>query len=513
MKKGLSRRVLSWAVMRRILVLLLLLTPVSAASAAEGDGYDKILERYERLMESASLDRRVTAFRLLDPGNDRSLPVLKEALKAGHWFVRGHAAEVLKRVTDEALRAELRLDLLTHEEDLVREGIALAFALSPEKGDAEALSEALGDPWWRVRRMAAIALADIVSRESLASLVDRIRKEEDPRVAVHLADTLKKITGRDLGRDGERWRKWWEKNRDREEFEGLEEEKKRRELGGIPLETVTVPTRKTPGGPEEERDRLDIFVLPPFGFRHDIYRPYLDELARFGRVTYVKLPRVSELTGSSGYGPAVPAYPVGGLVKALEELREELGKRRVVVIGEGATGWIAERYAIRYRSRTAALVVLNGYIDAASYAGALLRLSRSPTPAERWAANTLMNRNEQPHDEPTYHRITRILLTADLMDPTDARGWLVWRNARDPQGFAVVQDFRFPERAEFEVPTAFFFGGQSRASGLPDAERIRKHFPKNVIAPMHKSRGFCFVSEYEEFYRVLEGFFEYYDLN
>ena len=74
-------------------------------------------------------------------------------------------------------------------------------------------------------------------------------------------------------------------------------------------------------------------------------------------------PSREDLTGASGYGATAPVYPVAKLVKALEELREELGKRRVVIFAEGATGWIAERYAVRHAKRTAGLIILNGYLD------------------------------------------------------------------------------------------------------------------------------------------------------
>jgi pimeloyl-ACP methyl ester carboxylesterase len=493
--------------MRTAFCILLLLP---ALALGEEDGYDKVLRKFERQLEKSDLDRRVEAFRLLDLENPRSLPPLKKVLSRSHWFLRGHGAETIARMTVPALRAELRLDLLTHEDPLVREGIALAFLLAPETGDAEALSEALGDGDWRVRATAARALAGIVSKQSLAALVAALRTEADSRVAAILADTLRKLTGANFGRDPEAWRAWWEANKDREAFEKLTEETKRRELGGIPLDTVTVETRRSPG-PGAER-RPDILVLAPFGWTHDVYRPYLDELTRFARVTYVNLPKVNEITRHSGYGSSVPVYPVAKLVRALEELREELGRKKVVILAEGATGWIAERYAVSHPRRTAGLVILNGYVDSASYAQALSRLTRSPTPAERWAALTLLNQNAVPHDERAHRQIARVLLTADLMEPTDSRGWLLWKNAQDPQGFATVPDLRFHDRTRIETPVAFFFGGQHRLSGYFEAERIRTHFPNNVIAVLHKSRGFPYVSEYDEFYRVLSGFFTYYKL-
>jgi pimeloyl-ACP methyl ester carboxylesterase len=490
---------------RHLRPLLLLL---AAAPLLAEEDYGKVLERFARQFGKGDLDARVKAFDLLDVADSRSLPPLRDALLSDHWFVRGEAARKLSAVTDPALRAQLRLDLLTHDETRVREGLALAFLLSPEKGDAEALVEALADSHPVVRRTAAFALAEIVSRESLGALIGALRGEKDSHVAVAIADTLSKVTGLRFGRDAAAWLAWWERHGDKA-FAGLEEERKRRELGGISLETVTVPSRR-PGDPATEK--IDILVLAPFGWTHDAFRPWLDELSRFARVTYVKLPRLEELTGDSGYGAAVPEYPVSALVKALEALREELGKRRVVLLAEGAAGWIAERYAVSFRDRTAALVILNGYLDAPAYAAALLRFARSPTPAERFAAETLLNRNGVAHDRAAYRAIARVLLTADLADPWDSWGYLLWTRAQDPQGFASVPDLRFRDRMKLETPACFFFGAGSRLTGFPEAPRIREHFPNNIIAVMAKSRGFPYLSEYDEFYRVLEGFLSYYGL-
>ncbi len=492
----------------RLAPLLLLPALLAPAPARADEGYDRVLEEFRRVFARADLDARVAAFRLLDLGNPLSLPPLREALLADHWFVRGEAAKALSGIRDPGLRAQLRLDLITHAETRVRDGIALAFLLAPEKGDGEALVEALADTSATVRLTAAFALAGVVSRESIGALIGALRKEPDSAVAVVIADTLRKVTGAGFGRDAEAWRAWWEVHKDGA-LAGLAEERKSRDLEGVPLETVTVPSRRPAGG---EPEKIDVLVLAPFGWTHDVYRPWLDELARFARVTYVRLPSVQTLTGASGYGDAVPVYPVGRLVKALEALRAELGKRKVLILAEGATGWIAERYAIEHPQRTAALVILNGYLDAPAYAAALLRFARSPTPAERWAAETLLGQNDVPHDAEAYRRIARIMLTADLADPADSRGYVLWTGARDPQGFATVPDLRFSERAKIETPVLFYFGAGHRLSGFPEAERIRQHFANNILAVMQKSRGFPYASEYDEFYRVLEGFLAYHGL-
>jgi len=91
-------------------------------------------------------------------------------------------------------------------------------------------------------------------------------------------------------------------------------------------------------------------------------------------------------------------------------------------------------------------------------------------------------------------------------------GYLLWTRAQDPQGFASVPELRFPDRAKIETPALFYFGAGSRLTGFPEAERIREHFVNNVIAVMQKSRGFPYLSEYDEFYRVLQGFLAYHGL-
>ncbi|MEN8149319.1 MAG: hypothetical protein ABFS86_05815 [Planctomycetota bacterium] len=492
-----------------LLMAIVLLLFGGAAGAEDDSDYDRILDRYRKAMKRPGLERKAAAIRLLDPNRAESLPELTKVLTHEHWFLRGRAAEALSQVTDESLRAELRLELLTGEEWMIREGIALAFALTPVKGDAEALADGMSDEAWEVRRAAAIALEEIISKESMLALILALRREKDARVSVHIADTLRRVTGRDFGRDGEKWIAWWEKHKD-EIFKGVDEEVKARDLGGIKLETVTVATRRRPEGGEE--DHLDIFVLAPLGWSHRIYRPWLNELTRFGRVTYVNLPRIQDLTGSSGYGPKAPTYPVERLVKALEKLREELGRNRVVLFAEGATGWIATRYAVRHTKRTAGLIVLNGYLDKASYALALGRLARSPMPGERWAALTLMGQTPDEHDEPCHRRVGLTMLTGRLPTPSDLLGHLFWERARDPQGFVTVPEMKLKERAKIEIPSLFYFGGKSRMSGYGDAARIRKHFPNNVIAVMLESRGYPYVTEYDKFYEVMERFFEYHGL-
>ena len=76
--------------MRLAIAILAALLCLSAR--AEDDDYGRVLEKAKKRLERGSLDKRAGAYRLLDPENPRSLPLLREGLQAAHWLQRGSAA-------------------------------------------------------------------------------------------------------------------------------------------------------------------------------------------------------------------------------------------------------------------------------------------------------------------------------------------------------------------------------------------------------------------------------------
>src|SRR6185503_12701882 len=117
-------------------------------------------------------------------------------------------------------------------------------------------------------------------------------------------------------------------------------------------------------------------------------------------------PTVREITGASGFGPSIPEYPVARLAKALDELRKERRKEKILVLASGAAAWVAEKYALEYPRSTAGLVLVDGWLDSPAYAAAILRLATQGDPGERWAARMLMG--EGSHDQDEAHRLRRI---------------------------------------------------------------------------------------------------------
>ena len=87
---------------------------------------------------------------------------LVEALQDSEWRVRTAAALALGALKGRAPLQPLITVLKDQEEDVsVRVAAASALGKCPGHASKEALADTLHDPEWRVREMAALALADM----------------------------------------------------------------------------------------------------------------------------------------------------------------------------------------------------------------------------------------------------------------------------------------------------------------------------------------------------------------
>ena len=488
-----------------------------AAATAEEDGAppgDPILAEFRRQFRGPSPERKAAAFRLLDATTASCLPPIYDGFRERHWLVRGAAAEAAARVPDGPLRFQLRLDLLGHAEDAVRSGLAYALALAPLPGDGEALAGALSDRAPEARRDAARGLKRVGSRAAVEALIAALRREPEARVRVWILDTLRGIAREDPGPAAEDWDAWWTRHREDPAFLPAEDAKAERgDFAGVPLEVVTVPGRPSRGGGDDAVRRPELFVLAPFGWTHDWFRPHLDALGDVFSVSYIDLPSVQELTGQSGYGSEIAVYPVGRLARAFEALREARGVDRVVLLAEGAACWIAEAYAVLYPKRAAGLVLVNGWLDAPSYSAALARFARSDDADERAVADSLRGVSPGARDRAEDRWIGRTMLTHSLLDRGDLLGHHLWNRARDPQGFATVPAVTFDRRHPIETPALFVFPGGSAFSGHLEASRVRDVFPQGLVATMDDTRGLPFADRHDDFHRVVRGFVARYHLD
>lgn len=434
------------------------------------------------------------------------LEALLEEANSDSWARRWHAVQGLARLSGDDRLFRVRGLLLRDERPRVRAAIAWAALLDPALANATLLGLVVRkDPDPEARRGAARALVHFKDRRAVDALVEALAGEKDPRTRLFMVETLRELTPAPCLLDAEAWKRWWAQHRQDPRFRPADEAVRRGEYEGIPLETRTVAPVPGPGA-NPPPSPLHILVLPGFGWSTAAYGPYLLPLRDLAALTWVRLPTVQALTGRSGYGDDIPVYPVDRLVRALDAFRASLGLERFLVLAPGASGWIAMRYAVRYPDRCAGLVLLDTALDKDAYGAALSRAAARGTPGERFTASTLLHRNGVPFSEATLDRLQAYGLERAYRDHSELEIAWLYHRARDPQGFATVPDIAWSRNRRVDVPALFFYSAASAFSAHHDADRIREHFPRSLVAPLGEAAGLPYVETQEEFHRVLRHF-------
>jgi len=440
-----------------------------------------------------------------------SLEPLLEQANSDHWRTRWAAVRRMAGMPDQVfkLRSLLRRD----PRPRVREAIAWACLLDKNLGLSILLGRAAKqdrDP--AVRRAAARALIHFKNRRAVSALVEALAKETDARTRCVIANTLRGLTPGPCLLDAEAWRSWWEKHAGDPRFVPADEAAtEKKEYEGIVLETRTVaPVRRK--GDRPRRPPPHVLVLPGFGWSTSMYGPYLLPLREHAAISWVSLPSVQRLTGRSGYGDDIPKYPVARLVRSLDKFRQSLKLDRFVILAPGASGWIGMRYAQTYPKHCAGLILIDTALDKKAYVAALRRAAARGTAGEKFTAKTLMHQNSVPFNRRTLDELHRLGLERGFSDRADLEIAQLFEFAREAQGFATVPDIAWSKRARLDVPALFLYSGHSGFAGQADAERISKHFPRSLVAPIKEVRAMPYVEKNELFHAVIADWLRRYGL-
>ncbi len=443
-------------------------------------------------------------------GQDGLAPLLQQA-DEDDWNTRWFAARRLAKVTGEDV-FKLRGLMRTHKSANIRSAIAWACWFNPDLGSALILGIVLKrdrDP--AVRRACARALVHHRDRRAVAALVRALQTETDRRTKLHIVQTLHALTTAPCLLDAGAWTAWWNKHKGDPRFRPADEPPSKAEYEGIVLETRTVAALPSKGKKNKNR-RPHFLVLPQFGWKPEAFGPYLLPLREHAAISWVQLPTVQRLTGRSGFHDDIPAYPVARLVRSLDRFREKLGVERFVILADGASGWIAMRYALFRPKRVAALILIDTALDKQAYATSLQRAAARGNRAERFAANTLMGRNSAKLSPATLDKLHRGGVGRGALEASDLEVAWLFHKGREPQGFASVPDISWSRHRTLDVPSLFMYSAASAFSGHREAGRIGRHFPRSLVAPIAEAAGMPYMEHNQKFTEVVTAFLRRYAL-
>lgn len=141
----------------------------------------------------------------------RAIEPLIIALKDEHPFVRVVASRELGKLKNLRAAGPL-LDALRDEDIDVRRSVVKALVEMKDPRTVEPLIAALKDGNKGTRRGAAISLGAIKDPRAIEPLIAAL-KDESLLVKTKSSYALYEITGKDFGRNQEKWQEWWTKNK------------------------------------------------------------------------------------------------------------------------------------------------------------------------------------------------------------------------------------------------------------------------------------------------------------
>jgi len=121
----------------------------------------------------------------------------------------------LERVAPDSLRKELP-KLCKSRVPEVR--LLAVEAIETSKGDPKLLYRLVNDPDWRVRVVTFRSLGRLAVPKAVEALIARLDKETHPRARDDLIDTLRRVTGVDMGPYAVAWKNWWRANKTKVEL-------------------------------------------------------------------------------------------------------------------------------------------------------------------------------------------------------------------------------------------------------------------------------------------------------
>ncbi|MCZ6689036.1 MAG: HEAT repeat domain-containing protein [Planctomycetota bacterium] len=492
--------------------------------SSESDWYQK----FRKDFTDYDTDIRMKAARALDAEDPKQFEqILKRVLKDPDWYVRRAGQTHIAKVSSEA-RFEEALEALEKDKSLqVREGIIVALGIKKDPAYIPLLVNALEKDKTHVRISAARALGRIEDKACIEALITTMENEDlKYRVFLAVRQGLERLTGKYLGAAAVDWRNWWEGHKENYDFEEEidEEEIRRAEEAGHKLKDE----QKTVAGV-----RLDfrvkgmgapLVVLPEYGFTGKYMEDYLDPLAKTARIYFCNLPPLSNFEKLERDKNDWITYPVDQLCDAFAKWMKDNGQRKIGILADQQSCWVAMRFASKYPRHVAQMILLSPN----SGVGALNKQTQQVIDDAKRRKNPDLQHHAQFHQfnqqtgekvytpkddeerrkfEPRLHFTlwwagqfdTSIGLLINQGLRKDTRGGV------QAAGVAFV-NFEMTSQNRVSVPTLILWGKRTPRYQKGDVRKIQKFYRNSKVHIFEKSANVPFIEENEAFISVVRSF-------
>lgn len=453
---------------------------------------------------------------------DKFEMILQKVLKDPDWFVRKLGQERIGQVESEE-RLEEAVEALKKEKDFkIREGIIVGLGLRGDPAYIQVIAEALQDDKTHVRVSAARALGMIEDKGTIEPLLEAM-KEKDQKYRVFLAirTSLENLTGRYLGNAPQDWRNWWEGHKENFELgeEADEEEIEKAEEAGHKLKDE----QKTVAGVrlnfKVKGLGAPLIVLPEFSFNGNYMEEYLTPLADTVRIYFCDLPTFSAYEDlKRGQGDYV-VYPVDQLCKAFKAWMDENKQKRIGILADQQSCWIAMRFATLYPQHLSQMILMS---PTSGKDAGLKATERCVTDGQK-RNNPDLEHHAQSHilrgGNPVYQvsgheerqKFLRMHFTlwwgGQFDSSIGVRYGNIHRQMNDIGAPGTIfSDFELGKEKKASVPTLIIWGRRTPRFSPQDMKKIQKFYRNSTSHVFQKTAHLPFIEEHEEFIKLVRSF-------
>ncbi|MCA8936525.1 MAG: alpha/beta hydrolase [Planctomycetes bacterium] len=345
----------------------------------------------------------------------------------------------------------------------------------------------------------------------------------NPQIRFLIGDALESLTSQDFGDDLEQWRFFVNNLKPEDKLSPRKADNFKDEFGEVELEghSYSSPTPR----PVE----MEVLVLPNLYTSDQYWYPYIFQINKTFKCTFVKLPDCSKMKDiewmknrDGSENRTAYYYPLEQLVETFEQRRKDSKQKQVGLIAHGVSGWIALEYLRLHPESVAFAIIIGTWSGEQSYLTASNNCGSSKDEAYKWYSESLKydpsgrTGSLAMNDEQKYWATTgdykRRWADPKALEPI-FYSTQAYRERPEGNARILVPKYEFDDamkkaRGKIDVPTLFIHGTQDPMYVKKDQQNYAKGFSKMTWAEYEDAAATPWAEQpvkfFEDFNQLLE---------
>ena len=216
-------------------------------------------------------------------------------------------------------------------------------------------------------------------------------KKFDPVLRFLMGDALESLSSQDFGEDLAKWRFFADGLKDTEPLKPRTADGFKDQFEGVEVEGHSFAS------PQPRPVDMEILILPDLGKSDRYWYPYIFEINKTFKCTFVKLPDCSKMNDIEWMknrdgtdNRTAYYYPLAQLVETFEERRKQSKQKQIGLIAHGVSGWIALEYLRLHPESVAFAIIIQTWSGESSREAGRNATEQSKDDAYKYYAQSLV---------------------------------------------------------------------------------------------------------------------------